>query len=541
MEQVQTIPNKLVKLCKELNACGDKTAKLWKLIEFGNRMQHVLPEEERFRHWKVSGCSSVVYIRVSVQNDNVSLLGFADSKVAKGLLALLVLGLDSASTTTVEQLSADTITKLAGLDNSLSSSRIGGLYQILKTIQDKCKQVVKEGDVTLFPIDMDEAKDDIAVLLSGGVDSSVAMSLLIEQGYRVKPFYLRIWLEDELAHLGKCPWEEDIAYANAVCKQFGLTLEQINLQKEYWDQVVEYTLEEVLAGRTPNPDIMCNNRIKFGVFLDQVSQFHVKLLLVSHYARIRRDPKSDMMQLLTSADPWKDQTYFLAHLAQEQLSKVIFPIGHLTKEMVRKKAHELNLATKDRKDSQGICFLGKIKFDEFLRYHLGCRVGNLVEFETGRVVGEHAGYWFYTAGQRKGLYLSNGPWYVVTKDIESNTVFVSRNYHTPEKQRNQFLVGNIRWHHPSFLRENEILPVQVKIRHGKEFHQGFLVREEQSDTLKVWLESRDAGIAPGQFAVFYKDCFECLGAGVITKELSTSSISSERVPYRMSSLHTDIE
>ncbi|GJQ15655.1 hypothetical protein GpartN1_g7446.t1 [Galdieria partita] len=530
---VASLPKKLDNLCRELYQSPDKSSKLWKLIEWGNRITETLPMEERVPKYQVAGCISVVYIKVTLVDKKVFLKGFADSKVVKGLLFLLVFGLQEATVEQVNILSSESIVERAGLETILSSSRMGGIKSMLRSIQQQCNMLQKPEkvmpcfDFRCYPVDSE--KDMVAVLLSGGVDSSIALSRLLEEGYRVKPFYLRIWLEDELSHLGKCPWEEDLFYANSVCEHFGLKLEQVTLQKEYWEQVVEYTISEARAGRTPNPDVMCNSRIKYGVFLDSIGKTFEKIAS-GHYARIRKDPSTGLFQLMVSADLHKDQTYFLAHLVQRQLSKVVFPIGHWTKEQVRAKANELNLATQSRKDSQGICFLGQIKFNEFLRYHLGSRPGKLVESETGQVVGEHCGYWFYTPGQRKGLHLPNGPWYVVTKDVESNTVFVSRNYESPDKQRNCFMVENVHWHIPLTQCMNETLAVQVKLRHGSFFHQGFIMALDDGTRAKVWLNSRDSGIAPGQFAVFYRDETYCIGAGIISKELSISLL-----PFKSSS------
>jgi tRNA (5-methylaminomethyl-2-thiouridylate)-methyltransferase len=463
------LPTKLENLCQELYQCPDKSSKLWKLVDWGNRLTETLTAEERTERHKIKGCLAAVYIKVIVRDEKVFLTGFADSKIAKGLVYFLVCGLQGTGVDLVRKLAAETIMEKSGLESILSSSRMVGIRSMLRYIQQQCNNTSHDAEQSSFSglgyLSSDWHKEKIAVLLSGGVDSSVALSILLEQGYHVEPFYLRIWLEDELSHLGKCPWEEDLSYASAVCEQFGLKLEQLTLQKEYWEQVVEYTISEARAGRTPNPDVMCNSRIKFGVFLDSIGKQYEKIAS-GHYARIRKDPETGLFQLMVSADSWKDQTYFLAHLVQKQLSKVVFPIGHLTKEQVRAKARELNLATKARKDSQGICFLGQIKFDEFLRHHLGSRTGKLVESETGKVVGEHCGYWFYTPGQRKGLHLSNGPWYVVTKDIESNTVFVSRHYDSPEKQRNCFMVENVHWHIPLTLCSGELLPIQVSNKYA---------------------------------------------------------------------------
>lgn len=346
----------------------------------------------------------------------------------------------------------------------------------------------------------------IAVLLSGGVDSSVALRLLKEQGHDVTAFYLKIWLEDELSFLGICPWEEDLSYARAVCEQALVPLEVISMQKEYWNSIVNYTIDEARAGRTPNPDILCNQRVKFGLFLDKIGHDFEKIAS-GHYARVHQ--KNGVFLLLTSPDPVKDQTYFLSQLDQNQLRRILFPIGHLTKQKVREKAQNFDLPNKDRKDSQGICFLGKLKFKEFLRYHLGEREGDLIESETGKKVGSHLGYWFYTQGQRKNIGLSQGPWYVVSKEPASNRVFVSRDYHSKGKKRDDFMVSSLHWI-SSIPEKNELF---VKLRHGPKKYNAQITLLPNCKA-KVVIEGNDQGIASGQFAVFYDDEI-CLGSGVI--------------------------
>ena len=346
----------------------------------------------------------------------------------------------------------------------------------------------------------------VAVLVSGGVDSSVALQLLKNQGHDVTAFYLKIWLEDELSYLGDCPWEQDLAFVRQVCEQLEVPLEVVSLQKEYKDEVVAHTVAEVKAGRTPNPDILCNQRIKFGLFLDKIDPSFEKVAS-GHYAQVRE--KDGIVELFQSPDPIKDQTYFLSHLSQKQLQRVMFPIGHLQKSELRVLAHEFNLPNKDRKDSQGICFLGKFKFADFIKHHLGTQKGQMIESETGKVMGNHDGFWFYTIGQRQGLGLGGGPWYVVAKDIDKNIVYISRNYYDDAKQRDMFFVENIHWLSIPSDKKN----LFVKLRHGAHLYQCVIDYEESGKT-KVQLCARDQGIAAGQYAVFY-DNDVCLGSGVI--------------------------
>ncbi len=349
----------------------------------------------------------------------------------------------------------------------------------------------------------------VAVLVSGGVDSSVALKLLKDHGHDITAFYLKIWLEDELAYLGDCPWEQDLAYVRKLCTKLDVPLEVISLQKEYHQQVVAYALAEIKEGRTPNPDILCNSRIKFGLFLQSIGNRFDKVA-TGHYAQITQ--QSGVQVLTLSPDAVKDQSYFLSHLNQEQLQRALFPIGHLNKTQVRALARKFDLPTQDRKDSQGICFLGKLKFRDFVKHYLGERPGSMVEVETGDVVGEHQGFWFYTIGQRQGLGLAGGPWYVVDKDLDRNIVYISRNYYADDKKRNAFEVDHCNW----FVKApQESRELQVKMRHGANMHRCTITPHADGRML-VRLHGRDQGIAPGQFAVFY-DNATCLGGGVITR------------------------
>ena len=282
----------------------------------------------------------------------------------------------------------------------------------------------------------------IACLLSGGVDSSVALNIMKEQGYDITAYYLKIWLEDELAFLGNCPWEEDMEYVRSVCQQLNIPLQIVNMQQEYLDTVVEYTITDLKAGRTPSPDVMCNRHIKFGQFFNKIENNFDKVIS-GHYAQVKE--VDNKFYLLESPDPIKDQTYFLTYLSQEQLSKIIFPIGQFTKSQIRDLAKKYNLPNQDRKDSQGICFLGKIKYNDFIKFHLGELKGDIVEIETSKVWGQHNGYWYHTIGQRTGLGLSGGPWYVVKKDIQNNIVYISKNNQTEKTNHDKFIARNINW------------------------------------------------------------------------------------------------
>lgn len=353
----------------------------------------------------------------------------------------------------------------------------------------------------------------IAVLVSGGVDSSVALRLLKEQGHELTAFYLKIWLEDELSYLGDCPWEEDLAYVRAVCEQAEVPLQVVSLQKEYWDQVVAYTMQEIKVGRTPNPDVLCNQRIKFGMFFNHIDASFDKVA-TGHYALLRQAQDewgSSVFSLHRAPDPIKDQTYFLSYLSQAQLARALFPIGHLQKSEVRELAQKFDLPNKERKDSQGICFLGKLKFNDFIKSHVGENPGDMIEYETGKKLGTHKGFWFHTIGQRQGSGLAGGPWYVVAKDPALNKVFISRDYYSPDKHRNSFIVSDCNWLSGTPPTKKDL---QVKLRHGKQLY-NCTVNSLGDGRWGITLAQDDQGIAPGQFAVFYENDM-CLGAGVIS-------------------------
>lgn len=348
----------------------------------------------------------------------------------------------------------------------------------------------------------------IAVLLSGGVDSSVVLFKLLEEGYKdITAYYLKIWLEDELDFMGNCPWEEDLSYAQAVCDKAGVELKTVSLQQEYYDKVVSYVIAELKEGRTPSPDIFCNQRIKFGAFYDHITEKYDKVA-TGHYAQIK-EGKDGSFEMYRSPDKVKDQTYFLAHLSQEQISKILFPIGGLEKNEVRDLAQKYDLPNKDRKDSQGICFLGKIKYNDFIGHYLGEETGNIVNRETDEVLGKHKGFWYHTVGQRSGLGLSGGPWYVVGKDIKSNTVYVSHKKNDDNREKRIFSVRNLNW-----LGEKPTESIlSIKLRHGPSVIRCF-IKWLDEDRIEVTMESPDKGVAPGQFAIFYNE-EKCLGCGRI--------------------------
>ena len=354
----------------------------------------------------------------------------------------------------------------------------------------------------------------IAALVSGGVDSSVVVHQLKEAGYDPTIFYIKIGMEDADGYID-CPSEEDIEITTYIAKKYACKMEVVSLHEEYWENVVNYTIDAVRRGLTPNPDMMCNKLIKFGTF-EQKWGHEFDKIATGHYATTTEI--NNKIYLSTAADKVKDQTYFLGQVDYLQISKLMFPIGHLQKNEVRAIAATQGLPSALRKDSQGICFLGKINYNDFIRRYLGERPGKIIELETGKILGKHKGYWFHTIGQRKGLYLSGGPWFVIKKDIKRNIIYVSNGY-DPETQYGKTVnlqgfqfVTEDPW--GAFTDEKE---VTFKIRHTPELTVGKLKR--MGDIYRLESADKIQGIAAGQFGVIYdKNSQLCLGSGMIADE-----------------------
>jgi len=347
----------------------------------------------------------------------------------------------------------------------------------------------------------------IAALISGGVDSAVAVHRLVEQGHDVHLFYIRIGLDNDE---GDCSAEEDIEMCQFIAARYGLPFDVVSLHQEYWDSVMVYALETVRKGLTPNPDIMCNRIIKFGYF-DERWGHEFDKTATGHYARTVTGPDG-LVYLATAPDPVKDQTDFLARITYKQLAHAMFPIGDMPKSSVRRLAVEVSLPNAFRRDSQGICFLGNINYNDFIRRHLGERPGPIIELETGRKLGEHRGYWFHTIGQRKGLGLSGGPWYVVRKNVDDNAIYVSRGYDTEKQYGKEILLDEMQW----ITRDPGLTDITFKNRHMPEFIPGRLLRLDNG-RYRIESEQKVQGIAPGQFAVIYdRDHRICHGSAVIT-------------------------
>ena len=351
---------------------------------------------------------------------------------------------------------------------------------------------------------------EIASLLSGGVDSSVVVHLLKEAGYNPTLFYIKIGMDDdELLH---CTSEEDIEMSSLIARKYGCKLEVIDLHKDYWDNVVDYTIKKVKLGLTPNPDVMCNKLIKFGVFESRVGKDFDKTA-TGHYATtIEQDNK---IYLGTALDPVKDQTDFLAQINYLQVSKLMFPIGNLMKSEVRDLAIKANLPSAKRVDSQGICFLGKVNYNDFIRRYLGEKEGPIVELETGKIIGKHKGYWFHTVGQRKGLGLSGGPWYVIRKNVEANIVWASKGIDAIAQYGNEFTMNDFHFITENPWTGNDIeTDITFKIRHTPDFTKGKILNTNNG--FHVIASEKLQGIAPGQFGVIYDaDSKICIGSGEI--------------------------
>lgn len=354
---------------------------------------------------------------------------------------------------------------------------------------------------------------NISVLISGGVDSAVVTHLLCEQGHKPDLFYIKIGMEGEDM---SCTAEEDIELSKATARRYGLKLEVVDLQRQYWDMVVQYAVERVRKGLTPNPDVMCNKFIKFGCFEQQVGKYY-DYTATGHYAT--QHEIDGQVWLGTARDPVKDQTDFLAQIDNLQVSKLLFPVGNLMKSDVRRIAEAKRLPSAKRKDSYGICFLGKINYNEFIRKFLGERKGNIIDVGNGRVIGQHNGYWFHTIGQRKGLGLAGGPWFVVGKDIERNVLYVANGKDPEQQYGHEFLMRDFHFITADPWDGQADIPVSFKIRHTDSFMKGVLKRDEMGYSVRS--EQRIQGIAPGQFGVIYDAQAKlCLGSG----EISTGQI-----------------
>lgn len=351
----------------------------------------------------------------------------------------------------------------------------------------------------------------IAVLLSGGVDSAVVVHELAQKGLKPDCFYIKIGPEEE--EEWDCTSEEDVEMAMAVAHKYDCKLEIVDCHREYWNQVTRYTMDKVRAGLTPNPDVMCNRLIKFGAFHEKRGHDY-DLIATGHYAQTELDEEGRKW-LVTSPDPVKDQTDFLAQIYDWQLKKALFPIGHHMKDEVRVIAEREHLVNAKRKDSQGICFLGKINYNDYIRHFLGEQPGDVIELETGRCIGQHRGLWFHTIGQRKGMGFGGGPWFVVKKDVEQNILYVSHGYDPETAYKQIFSIHD--FHYLTPLHSDEQLPEHVtfKIRHTPGYLPATL-EPKGNGCFTVHADAPIHGVAPGQFCVLYdQHHHRCFGSAEI--------------------------
>lgn len=401
-----------------------------------------------------------------------------------------------------------------------------------------------------------EKKKRAVVGLSGGVDSSVAAHLLIEQGYEVIGMFMKNWHDESVTISNECPWMEDSTDAMLVADKLGIPFQAIDLSAEYKDRIVDYMFAEYEAGRTPNPDILCNREIKFDIFLKAAEKLKADYVATGHYCRREEadiDGKS-VYRLLAGADPNKDQSYFLCQLSQEQLAKALFPIGHLQKSEVRQIAKEQDLITADKKDSQGLCFIGKVRLPEFLQQQLKPKKGDILvvpsdlsqfarqqvpagiapeDFDQdtleeicipekytpsqGKKIAEHNGAHYYTVGQRKGLHVggTGKPLFVIATDTVENVIYTGLGEDHPGLMRNGLFVPleDVHWIREDLkLNPGESARYLSRIRYRQPLSMATLVMK--ANGLYVLFDVPQKGIAAGQFVAWYEGD-ECVGSGTI--------------------------
>lgn len=390
-------------------------------------------------------------------------------------------------------------------------------------------------------------KKRVVVGLSGGVDSSVAAYLLKEQGYDVIGMFMKNWHDDSVTISNECPWLDDSNDAMIVAQHLGIPFQTIDLSKEYKERIVDYMFEEYQRGRTPNPDVLCNREIKFDIFLDAALKLNADFVATGHYCRkgeIEVNGKVNY-QLLAGKDSNKDQSYFLCQLTQAQLSKALFPIGELTKPEVRSIAKKMGLTTADKKDSQGLCFIGKVHLPEFLQQKLEPKKGKVIEIPTdaatfkngwskddfisltkpftlepsfGKEVGEHNGAHYYTIGQRKGLNIGGNPkpLFVIGTDTDQNVIYTGQGEDHPGLYRKGLFIEGKDEHwvrNDLQLHVGDSRKYKVRIRYRQPLESAELIKREEGTY--IVFDNPQRGVAPGQFAAWYEGD-ELIGSGVIS-------------------------
>lgn len=387
----------------------------------------------------------------------------------------------------------------------------------------------------------------VVVGLSGGVDSSVSAYLLQQQGYEVIGLFMRNWHDDTVILDNECPWIDDSNDALLIAEQLGIPFQVLDLSTEYKERIVDYMFREYQAGRTPNPDVLCNREIKFDVFLKAALELGADFVATGHYCQ-KTTSEDGIHHLLAGKDPGKDQSYFLCQLSQEQLQYALFPIGHLQKSEVREIAREIGLVTADKKDSQGLCFVGKISLPQFLQQKLQQKKGEVIEIESDRIlfsnyhaiaptpenaealsapfeftkemgqrVEDHIGAHYYTIGQRKGLHIGGRPFpsFVIGIDTNQNIVYTGLKEEHPGLNRWALKINPDEIHYVNPLHElkiGETAVYNVRIRYRQPLQKAHLIRKENG--LYILFESLQRGITPGQFAAWYKND-ELIGSGII--------------------------
>ena len=392
----------------------------------------------------------------------------------------------------------------------------------------------------------------VVVGLSGGVDSSVAAFLLKEQGYEVIALFMKNWHDDSVTISDECPWLEDSNDAMIVAQKLGIPFQTVDLSEEYKTRIVDYMFEEYKRGRTPNPDVLCNREIKFDIFLKLALELKADFIATGHYCQVTQSKKDESViyHLLSGQDQLKDQSYFLCQLSQSQLSKTLFPIGHLTKPEVRSIAQKQGLITANKKDSQGLCFIGKVKLPVFLQQQLAPKEGDIVEIPEswpvyhnevpnfsrdedqyhywaakpvyhltdGKVVGKHQGAHYFTKGQRKGLNVGGTveALFVIDTDVDNNIIYTGQGHHHPGLFRKALFITNedVHWVREDLaLESNQQMKVWARIRYRQPLQEALLHRSKQG--MYVVFDEPQSAITEGQFVAWYRDN-ELLGSGVIS-------------------------
>ncbi len=352
--------------------------------------------------------------------------------------------------------------------------------------------------------------------MSGGVDSSVAAHILQKKGYDVLGVFMKNWNEED--ENGVCTARKDFDDVRAVCEKLDIPYFDVNFEEEYQDRVFSYFLEELQKGRTPNPDVMCNNEIKFNAFLEFALDVNADYMATGHFARVERTGKGSVLK--KGVDAQKDQSYFLSGLSDHQLDRALFPLGGMTKEEVREIAADLDLPNARKKDSTGICFIGERDFNKFLSGYLPNQPGEIRDIESGKLMGRHNGLMYYTIGQRRGLGIGgneqNQPWYVVDKDIETRVLKVVQGKNHPARYDHALITENSHW-----INIKPQLPLQCKAKFRyRQADNGVQLIPLENQRLLVVFNNPQTGITPGQLAVFYQDEI-CLGNATIQRGIKS--------------------